>query len=502
MRYSIPLCLSFCLVSCAQGNGLTYDASTVNDSPASQEQQTTWDGQQTEDGPGKDLPVTADLPAKIDQGVKADTSAVDTQQPDSCVPSCGGKVCGGDGCGGSCGTCPAWETCSGGTCNCLYPLPSGWPSSFPLSPHNPIMVATTADALQGQDNIYAPDLQPLAGGWAMWYGGQGSDGHDRIFLATSKDAVHWRKWPADSAPKAALDHGSSNHVNDPSVVRVGSTWYMYYTDAPVGIDDRIWLAQSTTLTGFKKVQQVLGPGPAGSWESLKVGRPAVLYEGGVFKMWYDGQDGTSRHVGYATSTDGKTFVRHASNPVFKNAGAVDVKKVGGVYVMLRESGQGTYWATSKDGIHCWKNRGQLFGKSGKPYDAHGQVTPFLQVVSGQVKAVWFGGAKVSTWNENRIAVAYPSGTTVPAGGGCTACVPAGWSCSAACQNASAGAKGTCGAPGSTNPSACCACSTEGCEACTGSFPDCHAACAAIAGIGGGYCAHPGSTNPGVCCACW
>jgi hypothetical protein len=364
-----------------------------------------------------------------------------------------------------------------------------------------VVVPTKGAAAQGADNIYAPEIHPLTGGLVMWYGGQGGDGHDRIFVATSTDGAEWRKWPTDAAPQPALDRGSSNHVNDPSVVKVGGTWHMYYTDAPTGIDDRIWLATSTSLAGFKKQQQVLGPGASGSWESLKVGRPAVLREGGVFKMWYDGQDGTSRHVGYATSTDGKTFTRHPLNPVFKNAGAIDVKKVGGVYVLLHESGSGTYWATSVDGVHCWVDRGKLCGTSGQAYDAHGQVTPFLQLDGGAVKAIWFGGASVSTWNKNRVAVAFPSAGAGPSGGGCTACTPAGYSCSAACQAAGAGASGTCGAPGSVNPAACCVCSASSCKSCLGSALDCHAACVGI-GAQGGACAHPGSTNPSVCCACW
>lgn len=364
-----------------------------------------------------------------------------------------------------------------------------------------MVVPSAGHTMEGAGNIYAPEIHPLSAGWVMWYGCQGSDGHDRIFVATSKSGVQWFKWPSGAAPKPALDRGSSNHVNDPSVVRVGGTWQMYYTDAATGIADTIWLAQGKTLSKFTKVKKVLGPGKAGSWESLKVGRPAVLYENGVYRLWYDGQDGKARHVGYATSTDGKTFTRHAQNPVFKNAGAVDVKKVGGVYVLLYEGGDGTYWATSPDGVHCFSGRGKLFGKSGKAYDAFGQVTPFLQVVSGKARAVWFGGASVKTWNKNRVAVAPAQGSTMAAGGGCSGCTPAGWTCASACNKAGFGGNGTCVHPGSTNVGKCCACKKSPCATCLGGAPNCHAACVGI-GKTGGYCAHPGSTNVSKCCACW
>lgn len=360
-----------------------------------------------------------------------------------------------------------------------------------------MLVPTPAAPNQGADNVYAPEIHWADGAYAMFYGAQGGDGHDQVFLAWSTNGQEWRKYPSDASPEPVLAHGGSNHVNDPSVVRAGATWRMYYTDAPTAENDRIWLAEGNHVHSFQKTGEVLGPVP-GTWEADKVGRPSVLLENGVYKMWYDGAANGLRHVGFASSNDGVNFTRHPGNPVFLNAGAIDVKKVGGVYVMLREGGDGTYWATSVDGL-CWVDRGKLFGLSGKSYDVYGQVTPFLQVDNGVLKAVWFGGASVNTWNKNRIAVAFPGGAIVPSGGGCTACVTAGWSCSSACQNAGGAALGTCGAPGSTSSGNCCACAAEGCEGCT-THPDCHAACVA-AGRGGGWCGVPGSQDPGNCCAC-
>ncbi|MFO0652606.1 MAG: hypothetical protein U0326_40700 [Polyangiales bacterium] len=377
-------------------------------------------------------------------------------------------------------------------------LPTGWPSGFAPWAGNPVLVASRSASIQGEDNVYAPEIQRVSGARVMWYGAQGGDGHDRIFVAVARDGGEWRKWPSESAPSPALDRGTSNHVNDPSVVSVGGRWRMYYTDAPTAENDRIWLAESSSLTGFAKVREVLGVGPAGSWDAEKVGRPAVLYDGGVYRMWYDGTASGQRHVGLATSTDGVNFVRHPANPLFRNAGAVDVKHLGGAYVMLREGGDGTYWATSPDGV-CWVDRGRLFARSGAAYDAFGQVTPFLEVDGDTALAVWFGGASVSSWNRNRIAAAFATGSAAPTAWGCTACVPWGDSCTAACQRASGGRAGVCAAPGSAVEGRCCACSDDGCGRCT-TATDCHAACVA-AGAVSGWCGSPGSTDPSRCCAC-
>lgn len=410
-----------------------------------------------------------------------------------CTNSTGSSACSCQG--GFFGT---GQVCS--TCNVT---PTSWPSTVTPLPY-PLFAPTTTASAQGGNNVYAPDIHRVSGQYVMWYGAQGTDGHDRIFMAWSRDRMEWRKWPSETAPAPVLDRGTSNHVNDPSVVPTGGrNWAMYYTDADVAENDRIWVARNTvgntnSLTAFTKDRQVLSVGPPGSWDADKVGRPSVLLENGVYKMWFDGQRAGIRHVGYATSTDGVNFTKHPANPVVFNAGAVDVKRVGSVYVMVAEGQTGTSWYTSPDGI-CWAQKGQLVARSGQPYDAFGQVTPFLEVANDALQAVWFGGATVASWNQNRIGVAFPNTVSLPPGGGCTACVPAGLSCTAACFSGGA-SLGACAAPGSTNVGACCACSTDGCNACRGPFADCNARCV-TAGLAGGWCGFPGSSNTSQCCTC-
>ena len=256
------------------------------------------------------------------------------------------------------------------------------------------------------DNIYAPDVHYFRGVYHMWYGGQGRDGHDRIHYATSRDGLNWRRHPGNPV----LDCGSSNHVNDPSVARVGKTFFMYYTDAATGEDDRIHLAVSKNGVEWRTEGLVLDVGPAGSWDSFKVGRPSVIHEDGVFKMWYDGNDGKSRHVGYATSRDGRKWEKFPGNPVMLNAGAVDVKHVSGQYVMVRESRDGTLWAVAPDETE-WEDRGYLFKLSGGEHDRYGQVTPMIFVRDGRWVYTYFGGASATGWNHNRIMIALPRAGT-------------------------------------------------------------------------------------------
>jgi hypothetical protein len=152
----------------------------------------------------------------------------------------------------------------------------------------------------------------------MWYGGQGKDGHDRIHFAESHDGLTWEK------RGVVLEDKDANHVNDPSVVRVGNEWWMYYTRAATDILDEIALAVSHDGVVWEKRGIVLHPGAPGTWDALLVGRPSVLKESGRFKIWYDGRadlppdapatgvpkSPTSRRsVGYAESAVGNLPVQ-------------------------------------------------------------------------------------------------------------------------------------------------------------------------------------------------
>ncbi len=264
-------------------------------------------------------------------------------------------------------------------------------------------------APHGRGNVYAPDVLVEGGLHRMWYGGQGRDGHDRIHSAESRDGRSWER------RGVAIDIDGANHVNDPSVVLVDGTYYLYYTRASAGVVDEIALATSRDGREWRGRGVVLRPDEAGRWDGLLVGRPSVLHADGVFRMWYDGRKdlptgapaagvptlpSSRRSVGLATSKDGLTWTRHADNPVFGgDAGGVDVERAGEGYAMVYESHQGTRAATSPDGV-AWRDLGLVVPRSGGPADAAGHVTPMLLAGS---RWLYLGAAPAATWDRNAIA---------------------------------------------------------------------------------------------------
>jgi hypothetical protein len=163
---------------------------------------------------------------------------------------------------------------------------------------------------------------------------------------------------------------------------------------------------------------VLEPGAVGAWDSLLVGRPSVIFENGLFRMWYDGRKdlplgapaanvptspSSTRAVGYAESKDGLIWKRSHEKPVFGNdAGGVHVSKLGDAYLMVYESRDGTQAAKSFDGIR-WTPLGQMLSRSGGSEDEHGHVTPMLLQRHHAESWLYFGAARAATWDENLIA---------------------------------------------------------------------------------------------------
>ena len=261
--------------------------------------------------------------------------------------------------------------------------------------------AETELAPHGEGNVYAPEVMKYRDKYLMWYGGQGKDGHDRIHLAESTDGVTWKKLGV------VLDNSKANHVNDPSVVRANNVFYMYYTQADEREFDQIHVATSADGIHWIPDGIAIPRGNPGDWDAKVVGRPSAFYdkETETFHLYYDGRNEGERSVGHAISDDGIIWTKSPTTPLFgHNAGGIDVHRVGKNFVMLYESREGTFLATSHDGL-TWQDHGLWIPISKTPADTFGQVTPFLLLDDkGEPTDVYFGAAGRTTWDGNTIGV--------------------------------------------------------------------------------------------------
>jgi fibronectin type 3 domain-containing protein len=106
----------------------------------------------------------------------------------------------------------------------------------------------------------------------------------------------------------------------------------------------------------KPTPVIAGGGP-GAWDEFVREKVWVLYDGGIYKMWYGGHSAAGQNaskIGYATSSDGVTWTKHSGNPVVNRATQdqdVCVVKVGTTFYMYIEVGDFTIdLMTSEDGV--------------------------------------------------------------------------------------------------------------------------------------------------------
>ena len=128
---------------------------------------------------------------------------------------------------------------------------------------------------------------------------------------------------------------------------------------------------------------------AETWDKDIRERGYILYEDGLYRMWYTGyNDSLSelRYLGYATSNNGIDWERHSDKPLVENNWIEDmhVIKHNGLYYMMAEGRNDiTHLLTSKDGVE-WYEKGdiKILKTNGEPIDEGPYGTPTIWIEDG------------------------------------------------------------------------------------------------------------------------
>lgn len=132
------------------------------------------------------------------------------------------------------------------------------------------------------------------------------DDFNRVNLSNT---VTWSK--SASNPLTDYNHG------DPAVFYENGTFYIFANNQSGGDIDLYTSTDGTTLTLYGTVLSNEGSG----FESNNVRDTYVLKVGSTYHMWYTGStaaSGTSYKIGHATSTNLTTWVKDPANPVFSH----------------------------------------------------------------------------------------------------------------------------------------------------------------------------------------
>jgi predicted GH43/DUF377 family glycosyl hydrolase len=186
-------------------------------------------------------------------------------------------------------------------------------TEIPLTPAAGPAILPTASAWRDSDGVVDPAVVRQGSTYAMFYAGTAEDGSGpAIFRLTSSDGETWTR-PADPAQHLPVLEGTpgtfdENGVFGPDVVFDPADtvaplkmWYSGRGD----VFDQIGYATSTDGVAWTKhAGPVLTAGLPGSQDSFAAAHPTVLFDNGLWKMWYEGDDSNKKSIHYATSTDG------------------------------------------------------------------------------------------------------------------------------------------------------------------------------------------------------
>ena len=101
-----------------------------------------------------------------------------------------------------------------------------------------------------------------------------------------------------------------------------------------------------------------------TWDKEIRERGYILFEEGLYKMWYTGynpEKSDTKYLGYATSKDGINWTRYPQNPIFNEKWTEDmcvIKDKAKYYMYAEGKNDIAHLLTSQDGIH-WNEEGDL-----------------------------------------------------------------------------------------------------------------------------------------------
>jgi predicted GH43/DUF377 family glycosyl hydrolase len=189
---------------------------------------------------------------------------------------------------------------------------------------------------------------------------------------------------------------------------------MWYTGQakPGQAEGHSWIGYATSPDGINWQRMSDEPVLAFErpWEKVAVMNPHVIWDEPpkTFRMWYSGgEQNEPNAIGYATSTDGMTWTKHASNPIFmpdpKNpweqfkVAGVQVQKHGDwhymFYIGYRDEEHAQIGiARSRDGITQWqRHRDNPIVRAAKDKWDHDACYKPFAIFDGTRWLLWYNG---------------------------------------------------------------------------------------------------------------
>lgn len=209
-------------------------------------------------------------------------------------------------------------------------------------------------------SVLIDSLAPATERFKMWYAGQyfNSYRYD-IGYAVSPDGINWQKHAQPVLQVGGSNEWDNGFLEGPSVILENGIYRMWYCGYDASVDGsptdgqaNIGYAESSDgINWVKHAQNPVLTVDAGAWDQIYVQDPHVLKLNGQYHMWYGGNevDGYGQQVGYATSSDGINWTKSLSNPVLTRGGPGEWdRQTASFPSVLLQNGMYRMWYTGKD----------------------------------------------------------------------------------------------------------------------------------------------------------
>ncbi|MCX6141583.1 MAG: hypothetical protein NTZ35_00035 [Ignavibacteriales bacterium] len=210
-------------------------------------------------------------------------------------------------------------------------------------------------------------------------------GEVQITVIWGSPRFRWKMSAENPVLSQTLGSWDQKHYyhDDPALLKIGGVYHIWYStgyNLSVSKVDTLWIAHASSLDGihWTKTGPVFEPGASGSWRDKGAISPCVLFDGGIYKMWFVGSKNPFQYqngIGYATSQDGVKWSVEPQPvlPLTSSIGATwhpsVVKKDNVYYLFVGVSASSSIYSgdvvllTSLDG-RSWQNRGVVFSAHG------------------------------------------------------------------------------------------------------------------------------------------
>ena len=151
----------------------------------------------------------------------------------------------------------------------------------------------------------------------MWYSVGAADSLGLmvvIFYATSVDGISWADIPEGTIFPGEPGSWDSRVRDTPWVLKDDEGYKLWYTGATAVGSQTMDIGFATSENGINwdfYPEPVLRRGEGEAWDALWVESPCVIYDDGIYRMWYTGFSRDWRgSIGYAESQDGINWEKH------------------------------------------------------------------------------------------------------------------------------------------------------------------------------------------------